>query len=179
MKVAIMGKLRSGKTTATNYLALQLGCEPMDFSDALKDAVAIMYPQNKEKKDRTLLQSVGQHMRKLDSDVWVNALLHKVNTSNYRNSVITGLRQENEHKALKENGYHIIKIECPQNIRVERALKSGDKMTKENLEHETEKKLDSLESDYTVTNDGNKYELYSKLDEIIADILIKDVKSKL
>lgn len=179
MKVAVMGKLRSGKTTASNYLALQLGCETFDFSDALKEVVGIMYPKSKEHKDRSLLQKVGQHMREIDEDVWVNALMDRVKNSGYRNSVVTGLRQPNEHKALVDDGYFIIKIDAPTDVRVNRAIKSGDKMDESNLTHETESYIDDLKADIVITNDGNKYDLFRKLDKAISDLLFMELNRNL
>lgn len=167
MNIAVTGKIRSGKTTVSEYIANKLNTKSYDFSDALKDVVNIAYPHTKGAKDRALLQTVGQHMRKLDEDVWVNAILNNEEFQKRKHKVITGLRQPNEYNALVNNDYFIIKVTTNEEDRIKRAINSGDKMTLDNLSHETEMHIDGFDYDFLVENNGNLFELYSKLDKII------------
>ncbi|MEG0908740.1 MAG: AAA family ATPase [Bacilli bacterium] len=167
MNIAVMGKIRSGKSTVSDYISKKLNTPIYDFGDALKEVVGIMYPHTKEVKDRALLQTVGQHMRKIDEDVWVNALLDNMKNENRKHNIVTGLRQPNEYKALVERGFFIIKVVANEEDRIQRATNSGDKMTLDSLNHETESYIDGFGYDFLIENNGSLMELYSKVDSIL------------
>ena len=81
MRIAVYGKLRAGKTAVCDYITEKFDCEILECSGALQEIVDILYPDKKGIKDRELLVTIGQHLRKIDEDIWVNLLEHKINDS--------------------------------------------------------------------------------------------------
>lgn len=174
MRVAVLGKLRSGKTEVANILE-ENRFEVMDFSDALKDCLKILYPYlDKEKKNRELLISVGQHLRALDEDIWVNILKHRILSSKSENVLIMGVRQANEYEMLKSLGFKFIKIEANPDIRIERCINNNDIFSPETLNHYTETLLDDFEVDYMIKNEGTLEELRRKVLIVLNNILVND-----
>lgn len=179
MKIAIYGKIRSGKTVACEHLKDRLNCEVIEFSGALQEALDIMYPQHKGTKNRELLISVGQHMRKLDEDVWTNVVKHKINNSKRENILVAGTRQQNEYQMLRKEGFKFIKITADEDIRIERCKNLNDTFDVSTMHNETEKILDSFRIDYEVVNNGNIEEFKKSLDNVLDQIYQDEMNRKL
>ena len=119
MKIAITGKMCSGKTTLKNFI-----CEHhpefkmYSFGQKVKDIAYDLFKMNPSFKDRTLLTSIGQKMREIDENVWINYLIN--NTKNQEYCIIDDLRYQNEYEALVENGWKIIKINITPELQEER-----------------------------------------------------------
>ena len=84
LKICLVGKMRSGKSQAVEHIKSQFypQAEVVDFGDALKEVVNILYPLNNIEdgsKRRKKLQTVGQHMRKLNEDIWIECVDMKIN----------------------------------------------------------------------------------------------------
>lgn len=182
MKIAVFGKTRAGKSTACDAIIDTLssidGKEnvlELDFSKALREVVGVLYPETRFKKDRNKLIEIGQHMRKLDENIWVNIVKNSIELSDCDHMVVTGIRQPNEYKALKEKGFIFIKIDCSEETRLERCIKAGDQFSKENLNHDTETYIDEFEYDCCINNDGVSEEVFLKqLKELILSLHLKE-----
>ena len=185
MKIAIFGKMRSGKNTVADILMEEYGFNQFAFGDGIGAIIDEYFPDaRKSGKPREHYQHIGQQLRVLDEDVWVNCLLRRVKLSErlHRNLVgmgtkegeykvvVTDGRQLNEAKKLKEAGYLIIKVTAPEEIRIERMKASGDNFTKEQLNHETELQVDLIESDIEIFNDGTPEELENMVKSIMRGV---------
>lgn len=138
MKIAIIGKMCSGKTTISNILIkLNNSFKKLSFGDKVKEiAVELFFMKNKNRK---LLQQIGTNMRQINKDVWANYLINE--SKNYEYIVIDDLRYKNEYDILKKNGFKIIKLIISnklQRIRIENTYKINYKNHLENLNHESE-----------------------------------------
>ncbi|MDQ0154940.1 deoxynucleotide monophosphate kinase family protein [Robertmurraya andreesenii] len=178
-KIAICGKLRSGKDTAAHHLYISHGFDQVAFGDALKRLAHETFPDvGILSKPRALYQTFGQLMREIDPDVWVRHAERKVDgiidyragTDDHIGVVITDLRQPNEYAWAKANGFTIIRVTAPDQLRMDRAVDAGDDFTVHDFAHETEQHVDSFEVDYEVVNDGTVEELKAKVDAIMAKI---------
>lgn len=171
--IGLRGELRSGKDTVADYLADKYGYSKFAFGDALKDDFHRRYPEiPRDPKPRVGYQAHGQLMRELvDEDIWVRKCLAEVQRAYYANldfrAVICDLRQPNEYDALKRAGYVLIRVEAPEALRIDRAIKSGDRFNLRDLTHGTETALDDYAADFTVVNDAGLPELYAQIDEIM------------
>ena len=68
-KIAITGKMCSGKTTIANYLIEKNNqFVKISFADKVKEIATDLF--NMKEKNRYLLQSIGTKMREIDEDVW-------------------------------------------------------------------------------------------------------------
>lgn len=180
MKIALIGKMRSGKDSVGEYLTEKYGYKRYAFGDGIREIIEQFYPDVLEKgKPRYHLQYLGQALRHLDEDVWVKYLLKKVSTHEeyfyscfkyYPNIVVTDTRQKNEVEKLRANGFIVVKIDCPQEIRLERMKKNGDNFSEKDLNHDTEKQVDLSIPDYTIVNDKGLEELYAEVDKLIRKV---------
>lgn len=182
--LAILGKLRSGKSAAAAYLAEKYGYTQFAFGDALKDDFHRRYPEiTRDPKPRAGYQFHGQFMREhVDEDVWIDACLAKIDaldaelmyTDTPLNVVITDCRQLNEAEALSARGYVLIRVEAPEALRIHRAIESGDTFNLRDLTHGTETALDGYAADFTVVNDAGLPELYAQIDEIVRYLSLRE-----
>jgi dephospho-CoA kinase len=180
VKIALSGRLRSGKDTVAHHLYIRHGFDRIAFGTALKRIAHDTFPWVSEfSKPRALYQSVGQLMRQIEPDVWIKhaeravkgAIDFRVNTGAERvGVVITDVRQQNEVAWCRENGFTIIRVTAPDDDRIARAIAAGDDFTVHDLTHETELAIDSFEVDYELYNDGTADELKAQIDEVLTEI---------
>jgi dephospho-CoA kinase len=179
-KIALTGKMRSGKDTVANHLYIKHGFSRIAFGTELKRIAHITFPWVSEfSKPRALYQQFGQLMREIDPDVWIKhaeravngAIDFRVNTGAERvGVVVTDLRQPNEYEWARANGFTIIRVTAPDDVRIGRAINAGDDFCENDLEHETELSIDKFDVDFTVNNDGSVDDLKAQVDSILSQI---------
>ncbi|PFW43760.1 hypothetical protein [Priestia megaterium] len=175
MKIAFVGKMRSGKDTAGNYiLSKSQWTKQLAFGDEIKELIKIYFPHLLEggKKPRKLMQEVGQLFRKYDSDIWVkrlNRTYMNYKYQGYTDFIITDVRQQNEVDFLKSQGFVIVLVETAEELRLERIKASGDSFSMEDLNHETELAVDTLPYDYLITNNTSIKDLTKQIDFILQE----------
>lgn len=169
MKIAIVGKSRSGKTTLTDYASETYGFVVLNFGDALKEHAATLFPNqyHKEGKPRQLLQVFGQKMREIDQMVWIRQVERQLHEIGDVPVIVGDCRQQNEYAWLREQGFTFIRVEANKDKRIHRMLKQGDRFRSFELEHETELHVDRFIVDYVIENNGELDDLYRQLDEIL------------
>lgn len=170
MKIAIIGKMRSGKDTAGDYLVDLHDFKRFAFGDEIGRIIKRYFPQAHDNgKPRHHYQLIGQTFRQLDPDVWINALdtdLFFRSTKN-DNVVITDVRQQNEVEYLKSKGFVILKIETDEPIRLQRIANEGDRFDPKTLQHETETAVDNLPYDYLIKNNGTPVSFLYKIEGLV------------
>ncbi|PFU19504.1 hypothetical protein [Bacillus cereus] len=185
-KIAITGKARSGKTELSHYAWMLYGFKEFDFSAVLKDEFHRLFPNiPRDPKPRAYYQKFGQWLREIDPDIWVKMTMGKVheycfedalNKSNHKPKVlVNGVRQPNEYQRLRDEGFVFIRVSASDDLRIGRAKGAGDVFTETDLEHETERHIDTFEVDYEVNNNGELIQLYDQFDAIMGDIGVYSV----
>lgn len=174
LKIALTGKMRSGKSTVADILRYNHDFTfPFSFADKLKNIAAQLFPvEVSQGKPRELYQTFGQKMREIDPDIWVKHLAKSVEFEEKRGDpygiVIDDLRQPNEYEWAKANGFVIVRVNANEDTRLARANKNGDVFSVEDLRHETEMHVDDFEADFDIWNDGDdKAELERQVGEIV------------
>lgn len=186
LRLAIAGELRSGKTTLAEYAEKHYHMDPFALGDELKNGFHYHYPHIlRDPKPRRGYQLYGQLMRFVyGKDYWLNITLDEIERCRKASDgynvfsssvsgfapIITDARQPNEFDRLRKEGYKIIKVIAPYEVRKKRAKEAGDYFTEEEMNNETELYISQLESDYTIFNEGTVEELYAQFDKIIEDI---------
>ncbi len=169
MKIAIVGKMRSGKSIACDYIKNKLNAEKFEFSDPVKEVSKIIF--NDKVKNRKNLVKIGQHMRKMDENVWVNIIERRMDEYLDTSSiVVSSIRQQNEYDMLKKKGFIFIKIETLKSIRIDRCLENKDTDFEKQLDSSLENELDNFECDYLIKNNGTLEEFYMQIDLILYKI---------
>tara|TARA_B100001250_G_C19346619_1_gene591450 strand:- start:30 stop:548 length:519 start_codon:yes stop_codon:yes gene_type:complete len=161
MKIAIVGKMCSGKTTLTNFLIKNFAIKKhielrkISFADKIYELAYDLF--NMTTKDRKLLQAIGTNMREIDKNVWVNYTINKYS----ENVIIDDCRYENEISALKDAGYILIKLNISKELQISR-LKSTYQDNWEihlkNCSHESETSMNSIndnEFNLVISVDGD------------------------
>ncbi len=164
MRIAFTGKAGVGKTTAAMYLVRAYGMKRHSFAEPLKVMARELWPEQFENgKPRVLLQELGMLLRGFDRDVWANYLVRTIVSETAVDGktsfVVDDLRYLNEEKILRLNGFKICRIVGPQRV----------EMPPGSENHPSETEQDSINADIILLNNGSKMELYSLLDETLAN----------
>ena len=168
IKIAIAGKMRSGKDTCFEYLRDKYFHDALGFSFAYPIYKLLYMCQDfcgfTHQKERDFLQFIGDWGRQHDNKVWITVLMREIAKIQYTIPVIvTDARYFNELIELDKQHFVIIKIEASEEIRIARGATD--------LEHSSEQEVDSFkEYDFIIKNNGSFEELYSQLDSIVAEI---------
>ena len=169
IRVALTGKKTSGKTSVANYLCASYGFKRLSFGNHLKRvcSTAINKPLNKfydnkselvgdgpAKWDtyRDVLIKIGQSIKQHYPDIWVDYVLNELNTYYPEsNVVIDDLRFLDEYKAIKNEGFYVVKVVRP-------GIEESNDIT------ETE--MDGIPVDLVVYNNGQITELHKVANQI-------------
>lgn len=168
LKICFIGKMRSGKSKAVDYVISTRKAEKVDFGDKLKEVVNMLYPNlDKQTKNRKLLQGIGQHMRMYDESIWLRPVDKIITESDKDIIVCASCRQDNEYNFLKQHGFKFVKIDCKDSLRVKRAEDSGDDFSLMDFMHETELQVDNFKVDYVITNEDSIEFLENEIENIL------------
>lgn len=180
VKIAFVGKMRTGKTIAATHLASSKSYHSMSFGQTLMHFAdklfinSVSYPTEIGKKPRKLYQDFGQAMRALDPDIWIKHVEQSMGIYedflSIKGFVIDDLRQPNEMEWAKSNGFTIVRINASDKDRRKRAVDEGDVFTEADLTHETESHIDGFSVDYDIYNDGSYGDLLMKIEEIAKEV---------
>src|SRR5690625_61911 len=195
LRIALTGRIRSGKTTIADYLWLKHDFAKVSFARSLKLTADRLFSHLYEpiyedcpfseggrtikeyRKPRALLQELGQKMREIVEDVWIKQAEQDVKLAeDWRSTagvVIDDLRQPNEYEWARANGFIIIRVEADEALRLKRAEQEGDSFSAEDMAHDTEQHVDGFSVDYTIVNDGDMNDLERQVDEIMGEIKAK------
>ena len=152
MKIAITGKICSGKSTLANKLKDKLKLEKHSFADNVKKYAKEIFEM--EYKDRKLIQDFAENMKELDNNIWIKQLDKEIKDKTH--IVIDDLRFENEYNYLKKNNYYIIKLVIDKNQqikRIEDLYKDKAHEHLKRLEHISECNIDKLNADLTINTE--------------------------
>jgi len=120
-KIALSGKIGSGKTTIAQYLASHYAAETFSFAKKLKSNLEIIgvahdaLYHTKPPLVRELMQIYGQVMRQQDADWWVREVIDDVRRydDGYTPvAVIDDLRFKNEAILLQREGFTLVRVTC-------------------------------------------------------------------
>ena len=138
MKIAIIGKMCSGKTTTANMIKqMDNQYEIYSFGKKVKEVANDLF--HMKEKDRTLLTSIGTKMREINPDVWCDYVM---NEAKYKKKcIIDDLRYQNEYDECLKNNFIFIKINISSKLQEERLIKlypNNYQDHLDNLDHKSE-----------------------------------------
>lgn len=177
MKIALIGLSRSGKDTVAEYLVKKYGMRNYKLSYGITEIIKKYFPKDLEKgvKLRGHYIKIGQSLRELDEDVWVNYTLDKINYlwGNLENLVISDVRQENEFRRLAKEGFRFIYIKCDDVIRNERIKEKGEELPSD-FDNDPDKNVDYIVERYgelieVVSNNQSLESLFDEINKVVED----------
>ena len=118
MKIALIGKMCSGKSTIANYLKLNYKYNILSFGEPVKRYAKEIF--GLVNKDRAIIQDFAQKVREMDDEVWIKYLIRKYKQNNYNNIVVDDVRFPKECTALENEGFILIKINISDDFQKER-----------------------------------------------------------
>ena len=172
MKIAISGKIASGKTTTANLIKEYFpDAVVLSFAKRLKELASELLDYNENNKDRKKLQELGIAIRNIDKDAWIKSLDKR--SKLYKNIIIDDLRMENEYKYVKEQGYIIIRLNVSKEMQIQRIKRLYPNNYEEHinrLNHITETELDNHNFDYVFNSDDIE-QFINNIKEILNKII--------
>lgn len=124
MKIALYGKMGSGKSTIAKHLHQKHQMVILSFATEIKFLARRLFGgvTDGPQKDRVLLQKLGASMRAIDDDVWTKFLIRNIkHLETYStNIVVDDLRLPEEADALRKEGFFIIHIDTADELRAKR-----------------------------------------------------------
>lgn len=155
--IAISGKAGAGKTTAAGILE-NAGYQRVSIADPLKDIAETIWGVE-ARKDRDILQPLGQSIRTIDQDAWSSLAIRRMWEAGLgivpsKLFVVDDMRFPNEYHALRSEGFVTIRIEARDALRVSRLQNNGKLQNKAQLLDISETALDDAQFDYTLQNNG-------------------------
>jgi len=119
MKIAICGKMCSGKSTLANYIMSNYsGYQKYSFAQKVKELCVELFDM--KGKDRVLLINFANKMRDIDENVWINQVLKQ--TAGKTKCIIDDVRYQNEVDALIQDGWTFIKLTVPNELQKKRIM---------------------------------------------------------
>jgi hypothetical protein len=196
MLIGICGKAGAGKDTIGDHLIKEYGFEKIAFADPIKrlvkdvlvlddhtvyDRVAREQPLEQwgGRSVRECLQFIGTDLfrEQFDNDIWVKSLWFRIQNSE-KNYVITDLRFPNEIDSLAQYGgkdFTSIKVHrkgCDGHVgnTLPPFKRFLYKLIRKDTRHASEKF--DLQAEYDVDNNDSYESLYSKIDNLMAELKI-------
>jgi len=162
MKIAITGKMCSGKSFMANMIMqLDNSYNIYSYGQKIKDIAVDLF--NMKNKNRSLIISIADDMKKKDPDVWANYIMKQIQYKN--NIIIDDLRFQNELDLLS-NEWIIIRLNI-SNIEQRRRLKKlySDNIDDHinNIEHLSEKNELTFGGKYRIVDIDTEKETYEQI----------------
>lgn len=161
--VALLGRQRAGKDTVADYLVKRYGFVKMSLADPVKAVASEIFGMTE--KDRGLLIQIGNKMREIDEDVWLNFLLRRIQELGASRIVIPDVRFVNEYETLSELAW-TIRISASAQTR---ASREGYDPEFDN--DPTEVGLLEAPTDYVIHNECCLQCLYEAVDVLMEGVL--------
>lgn len=168
VRIVLNGLPASGKDTVADYLVKEYGFTKMAFADGIYQIAEDYFGM--KTKDRQLLRDIGEKLRDIDEDVWVDSTLKKANKLD--RVVITDCRRNNEYDKSALYNYYPIKILAKEGDIDKRAeLRDG-----KTIGELTECELQAYDKMYIeVKNIGTFGYLINQIDWIMRDMGVEKI----
>jgi dephospho-CoA kinase len=170
MKLAIIGKMCSGKSYISDYLIKEYNFKRYSFGEPVKRYSKEIF--NYKGKNRNIMINFGQKMREINPDVWINYLVNKL-PKHDKSCVVDDVRFINEYERLKKLGFKFIRLEIELNFQIERIKKTYPEnyLNHINKLNDVSESLDpNLEVEYVFkVNKDSENDVYLFIDELISN----------
>lgn len=167
--IGICGKMFSGKSTLAKKMNSFYGHEVVSVADPVKEFAIEVCGMDSVRKDRDLLQKIGDGARNIiGPEVWIDSLTRRIkgrkdegmpsNTSSDEKRklfICDDVRYDNEALALRRMGWKIVKVYAEDDVRKNRMVKKCPTDWDEHWsrrDHHSESEVDNIYYDYLFQN---------------------------
>ncbi|MEU6684428.1 hypothetical protein [Streptomyces sp. NPDC046832] len=184
--IGLIGRAQSGKDSVGSRLQQRYGYQRVAFADPLKKAALQLNPfvtawtggtnsrqvrlaeivhlhgwdeaKTAYPEVRRILQHIGQTVREIAPDFWIQAAIPAVKAAYSLNLpvVVTDVRYENEARALEGMGFHMIRVTRP-----------GAGVRGDGARHKSETELANYPTALTIENTGTLDDLNRIVDSLL------------
>jgi len=168
--IALSGKMGAGKTSIADYLVREYNYKLLHFAGPIKESASLIFGADVAHHNRGLLQKFGLLMRdEFDPNVWVDCMRRAIQThDSYEPLIIDDCRFPNEQAMLNEvPGWRFVFVSSNVEDRFTRLQRIKKIEDREQMTHESEKAMDTMNYDHFVINDGTINDLYEKGDKLV------------
>jgi len=165
-RIALSGKMCSGKSTVAEYLKFKYGFEIVSFADELKRIARDVFELHS--KNRRVLQKLGEEMRGLDPDIWIRPVLWKITDLRDRPIVIPDLRYLNEAETLASIDFAIVRVQVDIPTQRGRAIRFYGEGDLKRAGHISEIELDDYNFDYVLDGSLTKDIMLAQADRLVS-----------
>tara|TARA_B110000208_G_scaffold191856_1_gene260557 strand:- start:4481 stop:5011 length:531 start_codon:yes stop_codon:yes gene_type:complete len=132
MKIAIIGKMCSGKSTLAGIIEnYDSGYRTFSFGDNVKKYAKELF--NMKGKDRSLLISFANKMREIDPGVWIRPVIEESRL--FDRCIIDDVRYQDELDALVRDNWIIIKLSISNELQEKRITLTYPKNYQDHLDN--------------------------------------------
>jgi|AntDeeMetagen134_2_1112570.scaffolds.fasta_scaffold06986_1 cytidylate kinase len=163
IRIGLIGKQRSGKSTVAKYLGEAYDFFNQPLAGPIYDIAEKYF--NMETKNRKLLIDIGEAMRRIDKDVWLKYMWRHINFID--KLVVPDVRMVNEFVFLKDKNFILIKIKSKREKR-----KSRDGYNLEAEASNTEKDVNFIPCDFKIYNNGSKKYLRAQIKRLMENKIL-------
>lgn len=176
--IAIVGKMGAGKSSLANHLVDVHKYTRVANAGALKSLAAMAYGpidkgetyrvtrlnedswseeyREQELSGREVLQGIGQIVKEFDRDFWLKAMMRDISTKGNGPFVCDDTRFPFEAEFLKDEGWVIVKLYVPADVRARRYENLyGRAPTEAELSHPSETEVDLIEEDLGLSGEDH------------------------
>jgi len=175
MKILLIGKAGSGKSTVARYLIQKYNLKKYSLGDGVKHMtvdilnlcgirvrIGDLYNTTRKKQYRRYMQQIGTEIcqKYFGKECWCNLLKNKIDNDLCEDYVIDDIRFITEYNYWYDDD--TISIKLIRNKAYLEQTHNAESM------HQSETEMETIKCDYTINNDDITLdELYKKIDEII------------
>lgn len=156
----------AGKDCFADYLVEKYGFIKLSFAQPIYNIAEDIFGM--KTKDRKLLQAIGQGMREINPNVWLDYAFARANKIIKWGGqvVIPDGRHINEYERAKAEGFTPIKITCERDIAIGRAILRDGHCDINLLDNEAESNLRNVRM-MEISNNNSLEDFYKKIDFIM------------
>ena len=165
------GQMASGKSLVSKRLVEHHGFQELAFATTMKRIAKELWPlRTVTVKDRWLLIQLGERLRKLDGQVWIQNLLPQINPD--RDTVVSDMRFPLEYEALERFGFTMVRMYIERSHQVKMVRELYPDMPLVLLDDESERSLDSYPFTVTINNNAEDTldEIHAKVDRTVEEL---------
>lgn len=177
--IGLVGQLGSGKDALADYLVEKYGASKHRFSTAIADCLNRLGLPTTRENFQVFSDITREHF---GQNLYARTIANDCQGDPAEIVIANGVRRHPDIAGLtKVDGFHLVYVTVPIEIRYERITKRGEKDGEANITFEQfEKQCDSpveasieevgQQAEFTIDNSGTLEDLYHQADELIAKL---------